>query len=174
MIAEVGADASLREIARQAGAGLCTLYRHFPTREALLEALLRNSFEALAGRANELKQGGDSAQALVLWLRETIAFTHEHRGMIALMMSAIEDPNSALHVSCDTMRSAGTALLTRAQAEGKARADLNGAELFDLIAALAWLREQRSHAPRVDSIFQIVSGAILLPRAPELVPAPAP
>jgi len=161
---EQGAEASLRDVARRAGVGLGTLYRHFPTREALLETLLRASFDALAARADELKTSSASADALVLWLQEIIAFTHDHRGVIALMMSAIEDQRSALHASCVTLRAAGTALLGRAQAEGKARADLNGAELFDLIAALAWLREQPSHAARADHLFDVIAGAILVGR----------
>ncbi|WP_075259337.1 TetR/AcrR family transcriptional regulator [Herbaspirillum camelliae] len=160
---EQGSDASLRDIARRAEVGLGTLYRHFPTREALLEALLRSSFEALAKRADELQAADDSAAALMEWLQEIIAFTHEHRGVIAPMVSAIEDHESALHASCVSLRAAGAALLSRAQADGKARADLDGAELFDLIAALAWLREQPSHASRADRIFSIISGAVLNP-----------
>src|SRR5690606_1158169 len=158
---EEGANASLRDIARRAEVGLGTLYRHFPSREALLEALLRSSFEALATRADELQKSGDSADALMLWLQEIIAFTHEHRGVIAPMVNATEDPNSALHASCITLRAAGAALLARAQADGRARADLNGSELFDLIAALAWLREQPSHAPRADRLVSVIAGAIL-------------
>jgi len=161
---EHGAEASLRDVARRAGVGLGTLYRHFPTREALLETLLRASFDALAARADELKTSSASANALVLWLQEIIAFTHDHRGVIALMMGAIEDHSSALHGSCVTLRAAGTALLARAQTEGKARADLSGEELFDLIAALAWLREQPSHARRADHLFEVIAGAILVGR----------
>lgn len=159
---EQGADASLRDVARRAEVGLGTLYRHFPNREALLEALLRSSFDALATRAEELQTADDSADALVLWLQEIIAFTHEHRGVIAPMVSAIEDPDSALHASCVTLRAAGAALLARAQADGKARPDLDGSELFDLIAALAWLREQPSHAPRADRLFSVIAGTILM------------
>lgn len=159
---EQGANASLRDVARRAGVGLGTLYRHFPTREALLETLLRASFETLAAKATELKTSSAPDDALVLWLREIIAFTHDHHGVIALMMGAIEDLDSALHASCVTLRAAGTALLARAQAEGKARADLDGEELFDLIAALAWLREQPSHAARADHLFDVISSAILV------------
>ncbi len=160
VFAEQGVDASLRDVARKAGVGLGTLYRHFPTREVLLETLLRASFGALAARAGELETSGDSDEALVSWLHEIIAFTYENRGVIALMMGAIEDLDSALHASCVTLRAAGAALLARAQAEGTARADLNGAELFDLIAALAWLREQPSHAPRADRIFYLIAAMI--------------
>ena len=162
VFAEQGVDASLRDVARKAGVGLGTLYRHFPTREVLLETLLRENFDALAARARELETSDASDEALVSWLHEIIAFTYENRGVIALMMGAIEDLDSALHASCLTLRGAGAALLARAQAEGTARTDLDGAELFDLIAALAWLREQPSHAPRADRIFELIASAVLL------------
>lgn len=158
---EQGADASLCDVARRAEVGMGTLYRHFPNREALLEALLRSSFDDLVARAEELQASDDSADALMRWLQEIIAFTHEHRGVIAPMVSAIEDPDSALHASCVTLRAAGAALLARAQADGKARLDLDGSELFDLIAALAWLREQPSHAPRAVRLFDVIAGTIL-------------
>jgi AcrR family transcriptional regulator len=174
VLLEQGADASLRDIARRAGVGLGTLYRHFPTREALLEALLRSSFYELAARAEELKMSSASDGALLLWLREIIAFTHSHRGVIALMVGAIDDPNSALHASCVTLRAAGAGLLARAQSEGKARVDMDGTDLFALIAALAWLNDQPSHAPRVDHLFGVISGAILTHRADAAPDRPSP
>ena len=166
VFAEGGADASLRDIARRANVGMGTLYRHFPTREALLEAILSTSFEALAGRAQQLENESASDRALIAWLREIIAFTHEHRGVIAPMLGAIEDPESALHASCIELRAAGASLLARAQADGHARADLDSAMLFDIIAALAWLREQPSHEPRADRIFDLISRTILLDGVP--------
>ena len=146
---EQGAEASLRDIARRAGVGMGTLYRHFPNRDSLLEALLRSRFAAL------------TAAALLEWLAESVAFTHQHRGIIAPLMSAIGDPESALHSACVALRAAGTSLLTRAQQAGLARPDLSGEELFDLIAALAWLREQPSHAPRAARILAVLADAIL-------------
>ncbi|MXV06530.1 MULTISPECIES: TetR/AcrR family transcriptional regulator [unclassified Xanthomonas] len=172
-LAETGADASLRDIARRAEVGLGTLYRHFPTREALLEALLRTDFEDLAAKADTLRTAAASDQALLAWLEEIIAFTHRQRGILAPMMSAIEDESSALHASCVQLRAAGAALLARAQADGKARADMDGDELFDLIAALAWLREQPSHARRSERLFELVAGAILAQRATPPTTSPA-
>lgn len=164
VVTEQGADASLRDVARRAGVGLGTLYRHFPTREALLEALLRESFYALAARAEELKTANASDDALVSWMEEIIAFTHSQRGVIAPMVAAIEDQESALHASCVTLKSAGAQLLARAQADGKARPDINGTDLFALIAALAWLREQPSHSVRANHLFGVIAGAILINR----------
>jgi AcrR family transcriptional regulator len=116
VVTEEGAGASLRDIARKAGVGLATLYRHFPTREALLEALLRAGFDELTVRAAELESSALPADALVSWLRETVAVAHRYRGVTTVMMAAIEDPDSALHSSCVTMRAAGGRLLARAQA----------------------------------------------------------
>lgn len=158
---EQGAEASLRDIARRAGVGMGTLYRHFPNRDSLLEALLRSRFAALTAQAESLLLAADPAAALLEWLAESVAFTHQHRGIIAPLMSAIDDPESALHSACVALRAAGTSLLTRAQQAGLARPDLSGEELFDLIAALAWLREQPSHAPRAERILAVLADAIL-------------
>jgi AcrR family transcriptional regulator len=160
-VTEHGADLSLRDVARRAEVGLGTLYRHFPTREALLEALLRTSFKALETRVAILTASTSSDEALVLWLKETIAFTHSHRGVLGLMMSAIEDPESALHSSCMTIREAGTSLLIRAQSEGKARQDIDGVDLFALIGALAWIYEQPSASARADHLFTVITSALL-------------
>src|ERR1700710_2904538 len=113
VVTERGADASLRDIARRAGVGLGTLYRHFPRREVLLDALLRTSFDALTVRAGELGRSTSPGEALTAWLREAVAVAHNFRGAIDSMVAAIADPESALYASCHTMRAAGTHLLAR-------------------------------------------------------------
>ncbi|GGY08656.1 TetR/AcrR family transcriptional regulator [Streptomyces minutiscleroticus] len=160
-ITEQGVDASMRDIARRAGVGLATLLRHFPTREALLEALLHTSFDELTTKADELEKSASPEDALVSWLRDCVAWTTEYRGVTVLMAAAIEDTESALHASCVTLRAAGARLLARAQAEGAARGDIDGTDLFALIAALAWLGDQPSLAPRADHLFDVVASAIL-------------
>lgn len=162
VVAEQGADASMREVARRAGVGIGTLYRHFPSREALLEALLRESFDQLTAKAGELETSDSTGNALVLWLREMVALTHSHRGVISAMTAAIAAPDSALHASCVSMRASGAHLLARAQAKGEARVDIDGADLFALVSALAWLNDQPSFAPRVDRLFQVLASAILV------------
>lgn len=161
IVVKEGADASLRDIARQAGVGLGTLYRHFPTREALFEALLRQGFDGMAEKAARAKDSDSAQDALVSWFRDMVALAHSYRGIVSLMVAAIEDPASALHASCVTMKAAGTRLLTRAQAEGVARADITGADLFALVGALAWINDQPSTAPRADHLFSVISSALL-------------
>ncbi|MFE9725831.1 TetR/AcrR family transcriptional regulator [Streptomyces sp. NPDC005794] len=160
-ITEQGVDVSLRDIARRADVGLATLLRHYPTREALLDALLRTSFDELTARASELETSSSPEDALVSWLRDCVAWTTEFRGVTVLMAAAIEDTESALHASCVTLRAAGARLLARAQATGEARADMDGTDLFALVAALAWLSDQPSLAPRADHLFDVVASAVL-------------
>ena len=77
------------------------------------------------------------------------------------MVAAIGDSGSALHASCVAMRAAGTRLLTRAQGEGSARADIDGTDLFALVGALAWLSDQPALAPRAEHLFDVVANAVL-------------
>ena len=162
VVAEQGAEASMREVARRAGVGIGTLYRHFPTREALLEALLRESFDALTAKAAQFEASASSGNALVSWLGEMVALTHSHRGVIAAMTAAIAEPDSALHASCVSMRASGAQLLARAQADGEARTDIDGTDLLALVSALAWLNDQPPFAARVERLFHIIASAILV------------
>lgn len=161
VIAEQGADASLRDIARRAEVGLATLFRHFPTREALLEALLRSTLDELTQKASVLERAATPDNALVSWFREGVAFVQSYSGVVNLMAAAIADPQSALHDSCTTVRSAGARLLLRAQSDGTARSDIDGVDLFALMAALGWLGDQPSFAPRADHIREVIASGIL-------------
>ncbi|MEU2679904.1 TetR/AcrR family transcriptional regulator [Streptomyces sp. NPDC007107] len=160
-LSEQGVEVSLRDIARRADVGLATLLRHFPTREALLDALLRTSFDEMTARAAALETSDAPAEALVSWLRDCVAWTTEYRGVTVLMAAAIDDTESALHASCVALRAAGARLLARAQEAGTARTDVDGADVFALVAALAWLGDQPALAPRADHLFDVVASALL-------------
>jgi len=161
VIAEHGVNASMRDIARRAGVGLATLLRHFPTREALYEALLCTNLDALTQKANELEMSSSPEEALVSWLREWVEFAQSYKGVVTLMASAHTDPDSALYASCAAIHSASARLLVRAQATGSARADMSGDDLFALMTALGWAVDQPSFAPRADQLFHIIASAIL-------------
>lgn len=161
VVAEHGVDASMRDIARRAGVGLATLLRHFPTREALFEALLCTRLDALTRRATELELTTSADEALLSWFRELVEFTQSSRGVVAMMAGAHTNPHSALYASCAAVHAAGAQLLLRAQAEGTARPDMNGDDLFALITALGWAVDQPSFAPRADHLVHLVASAIL-------------
>lgn len=158
---EHGAEASLRDVARRAGVGLGTLYRHFPTREALLEALLRTNVDELTALAADRETTSTPENALVSWLHDSVALTHEYRGFAALLTAAMEDTESALNASCTALHDAGARALERAHAAGKARTDIDGTDLFALVAALAWLYDQPSLAQRADHLLGVISSAVL-------------
>lgn len=165
VVTEHGADASMRDIARRADVGLATLFRHFPTREALFEALLRTNLDALTRRAGELEASNPPDEALLSWFREGVAFVQSYRGVVDLMAAAHVDPDSALYASCAAVHSAGARLLLRAQAEGTARTDVDGDDLFALMSALGWLAGQPSFAPRADHLFNVITSAMLTNRS---------
>ena len=164
VVTEHGADASMRDIARRGDVGLATLLRHFPTRAALFEALLRTNLDALTQRAGELEASPSPDEALLSWFREWEAFAQSYRGVVAMMAAAHTNPDSALYASCAGVHSASARLLLRAQAEGTARADMDGDDLFALMSALGWAVDQPSFAPRADHLFHILASAILTNR----------
>ena len=160
VFSEHSADASMRDIARRSGVGLATLLRHFPSRDALFEALLCTNLDALTQRADELEKAASPDEALVSWFREWVAFAQSYRGVVAMMAAAHTNSESALYASCAAVHSASARLLRRAQALGKARNDINGDDLFALMAALGWAVDQPSFAPRAEHLSRIIANAI--------------
>ncbi|MBL7491717.1 TetR/AcrR family transcriptional regulator [Frankia sp. AgB1.9] len=148
--ADQGTDASLREVARRAGVSIATLYRHFPTRESLLEALLRDGFDTLRARAADLLTAADPGQALVVWIGELAAASTRYDGLPASVLRALHDPDSSLHHSCDGLRTAAADLLARAQRSGAIRADLDPGELIATAYAMAWAARQAGRTVNPD------------------------
>ena len=83
-----GPDASLEAVARRAGVGIGTLYRHFPTREALFEAVYRREVEQLSELAEQLKNEASPVEALRRWLRSNVEFVATKKGMAAALALA--------------------------------------------------------------------------------------
>ncbi|ONI74626.1 TetR family transcriptional regulator [Actinosynnema sp. ALI-1.44] len=139
-----GIDASLEDIARNAGVGIGTLYRHFPTREALLEALLHDRFAALDELSAGLLDAESPRAALIEWLREFVKSSNRYQGLPASVVATLRNEQSRLYASCHAMREAGGRLLARAQQAGTVRADLEPDELLLLTASISWANE---HGP---------------------------
>ncbi|HEY3505355.1 MAG TPA: helix-turn-helix domain-containing protein [Actinocatenispora sp.] len=140
--AEHGTATSLREVARRAGVGIGTLYRHFPTREALLEALMSDRFDRLRRDAVDLADADDPRAALRSWLTRVAAGSGTYRGLPESVLGALRDEASRLHTTCDAMRSAGRDLLRRAQHAGTVRAEVTIEDLLAAAAGVAWAGEQ--------------------------------
>ncbi|MEV5755031.1 helix-turn-helix domain-containing protein [Actinoallomurus sp. NPDC052308] len=146
-----GTEASLRDVARRAGVGIGTLYRHFPTRDALLEAVLRNGLENMRAAADEALEASSPREALIAWLQRFSERSGACRGFPASVLNALVDEQSELHASSAAMMEAATRLLARAQEAGEIRKDVDAEELFAAAAAVGWVAEYsgRKRAERI-------------------------
>jgi AcrR family transcriptional regulator len=128
--AEHGPDAPLDDIARRACVGAGTLYRRFPNREALIEAVYRDDIERLCDRAYELLETHTPSDALAAWMREQIEFVVTKRGLAATLKAAM-DAGSETFALCKTrLNDAASALLKAAQDEGTVRTDFEHRDLL--------------------------------------------
>jgi AcrR family transcriptional regulator len=144
-----GADASLEDVAKRAGVGIGTLYRHFPNRHALLSAVFADAVSDLLVRSRELLDDPRPCTALVTWLRAVITHASEYRGLARALMSASHDDASALARCSGPMREAGSALLTRAQEAGAVRPGVSIGDLLQLTNAIALAAEETPGDPEL-------------------------
>ncbi|MFE6889028.1 TetR/AcrR family transcriptional regulator [Streptomyces sp. NPDC057694] len=145
--AEHGTGASLEDVARGAGVGIGTLYRHFPNRYALMSAVFEEAVTELLDRSRALLDAPQPCSALVAWLRDIITHAGEYRGLSRALMSASQDASSALAPCSTPMREAGQALLSRAQESGAVRGDVSITDLMQLTNAIALAAEETPSDP---------------------------
>jgi AcrR family transcriptional regulator len=150
--AEGGESTALEEIARRAGVGIGTLYRHFPNRQALLEALYVGEVEEMCRSAAEL-DGADPWEALNAWFEGFIAYIATKRALAAELQNYLEH-DAPLFQSCRTaLFEAGEPLLRRAQEAGLVREDVSIADVIQMVVGIAKMPtsdpKQNEHILRV-------------------------
>jgi AcrR family transcriptional regulator len=134
--AEGGESTALEEIARRAGVGIGTLYRHFPTRQALLEALYVDEVEEMCRSAAAL-DGSDPWDALNGWFEGFIAYIGTKRALAAELQNYL-DADAPLFQTCRTsLFEAGEPLLQAAQAAGIVRRDVSIGEVIQMVVGIA-------------------------------------
>lgn len=157
--AERGADdVSLEEIARRAGVGIGTLYRHFPTRPALLEAVYRDQVETLGGLAGKLLAAEEPGSALAEWVKALVEFSATKRSLMRELMA-----NSPFIPVCRTViGESSNALLERAQRAGVARTDVTGSDLSRMAHGLVMAAEFGKDDPALlDRMVSVVLAGLL-------------
>jgi AcrR family transcriptional regulator len=135
LFTDKGTSAPLEEVADRAGVGIGTLYRHFPTRQALLEAVYVDEVEAMARAAADLAEL-PPWDALSRWLHQYVGFAATKRALNEALMET--DPNSSVLLTCRTaIVGAGTALVERAQRAGAVRDDTTFTDIVRMVGAIA-------------------------------------
>ena len=133
--AEGGESTALEEIARRAGVGIGTLYRHFPNRQALLEALYVNEVEEVCRSANEL-DGGDPWEELSGWFERLIGYFATKRALAAELLNYLDHDASLFQTCRVSLYAAGEPLLKRAQEAGVVRDDVEFPEVMQMLIGI--------------------------------------
>jgi AcrR family transcriptional regulator len=135
LVQDQGSATTFEDIARDAGVGKGTLYRHFPTRDHLIAAIMQARFDELAARAEQLRGADDPRAAVDTWLREYDRHPIRSRGLGASVGEGLANDNSAISTACQPMKQSFCDLVERAQEAGTIRADVNVPELLTVVAS---------------------------------------
>jgi AcrR family transcriptional regulator len=153
-----GIDAPLDDIVKRAGVGAGTLYRHFPTREVLIEAVYRQEIEEVADLAYEIAKVSSAEDALREWFRELIRFNIDRSGMAAALKAAIDVESETFQYCKTRLRDAAGALLEPAQAVGAVRADLEVVDLLRLSHGIGAAAKVADEAGRERMLSVLLAG----------------
>jgi AcrR family transcriptional regulator len=138
-----GAEKSLEAVAARAGVGIGTLYRHFPTREALYEAVYRREVEQLGELAEQLKKKETKpVDALRHWLRSNVEFVATKKGMSAALALAAQGSPELHSYTFGRLTKAVSDLLDRAIATGEIRADIPPEDLLRALVGMCYMHDQ--------------------------------
>jgi AcrR family transcriptional regulator len=167
---EGNGETSMQSIAKAAGVGQGTLYRHFPTREVLLLEVYADDFERLLDIAATLASTQPPVRALRLWLDELAVFGRKKHALADVLDSATR---ADLHdAQYDRIIAAIATLLDAGQAAGEIRADFRPDELLPLVSFL-WQLDTR-HDPRIPHLLDLVTDALTRPRTKGTGVSPVP
>ena len=135
---DVGADVSLDEIARRAGVGIGTLYRHFPTRDAIVEAVYRREVQQLAGAAQRLLGAMPPGEALHQWMRLFVDYIATKKVIASALASIVGGVTDLYAASGAQISEAMALLVARAAAAGDIRADVDPNDLLRALVGFTY------------------------------------
>ena len=135
--AEAGANASLDDVAKRAGVGPGTLYRHFPTRADLLTAVYQAAAEKLAAAAADFAETLPPLEALRAWMLLFVDYLAEKRIITPALGALVDDPHKVYEASYGQIWEAVRRLVRRSVESGDLRADLDPIDLLRALAGVA-------------------------------------
>ncbi|MFD8617554.1 TetR/AcrR family transcriptional regulator [Streptomyces sp. NPDC059513] len=170
-VARHGAAASLEQVARTAGVGSATVRRHFPTRQALLEAVFQERIQALCRRADELTRADDSRAALLEWLHDLVKYAVSARGLADALTYEPPTDDPAQHSCGAALEAAAAPLLHRALRDGTVRPGVTFHDLITLAVGIALTTEHHTEpAIQADRLFTLTVEGL----SPSGRPGPSP
>jgi AcrR family transcriptional regulator len=143
MFRERGADSSLDEIAKRAGVGPGTLYRHFPTREALIDAVMRDWADRINADSDEAAASELPARdALSSWFSKFVENVGIYHGAAAKVMAAMDDPASPIYRKCQVLVGANQKVLDSVKEKGALRDGVDAREVMRVVSGIATVVDQ--------------------------------
>jgi len=140
---ERGADASLDEIAKRAGVGPGTLYRHFPTRDALIDTVMRDWADRINADAEEAAASELSPrEALSGWFSRFVENVGIYHGAAAKVMAAMDDESSPIYKKCQVLVAANEKVLASARAKHALRDGVDAREVMRIVSGIATVVDQ--------------------------------
>src|SRR3954452_14242287 len=164
---EHGYDASLDEVAKRAGVGPGMLYRHFPTRENLVDAIMQSwvdRVEELAVKA--ATHEGPPRELLLAWFTDYVGLISLHKGGPAKITSAMGDPASPIATKCQVLAAANDRVLAPLREQGVIRADVDVVHVCRLVGGVAAVADQGGLGQdAVRPLLEVVVDGLLTPAA---------
>jgi len=161
---EQGYDASLDLVAKRAGVGPGTLYRHFPKRENLIDAIMQSWVDRVDEAADKaLLHEGSPRDLLLYWFEEYVALISLHKGGPAKITSAMDDVNSPIRTKCEVLKSAGDRVLDRLREQGALRAGVDTTQVARLVGGIATVADQGDlDTAAVRPLLEVVADGLLV------------
>lgn len=163
VFAEGGPAASLEAVARRAGVGIGTLYRHFPTRDALFQAVYRHEVDELVALAETLSADTAPAEALRRWVHANIGMVATKRGMLAALAPSHDDARALFADSRTRLVAAVDLLMRRAQAAGTIRDDLAAGDVLMALYGICYSHDGDDWQLRVGRLVDVFIDGLRAP-----------
>lgn len=164
VFAERGAEGSLDEIAKRAGVGPGTLYRHFPTRDDLIDALMRDwTSRVVADSVAAVEAGRPARETLERWFADLVGHLTLHRGAAAKLSAAMDDTSSPIHRKCQMLAEANENVVAHLCDIGQLRSGVESRQLMRLVSGVATVADVANLSDdEVDSMLSIVIDGVVV------------
>lgn len=142
---ERGSDASLDDIAKRAGVGPGTLYRHFPTRDTLIDAVMREWVDAVQADSQAvINSGAPAREALTAWFEDFIGHMSLYHGAAQKFVACMDDPSTPIYLKCQVLAAANDDVLTHVAKSGMLRDEVSNREVMRMVSGVASVIDQSS------------------------------